>query len=48
MVALTGLLSEWPLIRQIREGADGTGLEAMSENSVTLDHPLHRIPTQNM
>src|SRR5258707_10972702 len=30
MTSLTGLLSKWPLIRQIREGANGTGLEAMS------------------
>jgi hypothetical protein len=30
MASFTGLLSKWPLIRQIREGADGTGLEAMS------------------
>jgi formate dehydrogenase major subunit len=25
------LLTKWPLIRQIREGSDGTGLEVMSE-----------------
>ena len=30
MVSLTGLLLKWPLIRQLRERADGTGLEAMS------------------
>src|SRR5205814_2829214 len=30
MAALTDLLSKWPLIRQIRERSDGTGLEAMS------------------
>ena len=30
MASFTDLLSKWPLIRQIREGADGTGLEAMS------------------
>jgi hypothetical protein len=30
------------LIRQIREGADGPGLEAISDNSVALDHPFHR------
>lgn len=30
MAALGDLLSKWPLIRQIREGKDGTGLEAMS------------------
>jgi hypothetical protein len=47
-MVLIGLLSGWPLIRQIRDGADGTGLEAMSENPATLDNPLHRIHTQNM
>jgi hypothetical protein len=29
MTSLTGLLGKWPLIRQIREGADGSGLEVM-------------------
>jgi hypothetical protein len=43
MASLTGSLCEWPLIRPIREVADGTGLEAMSDNSAALDHPLHRI-----
>jgi formate dehydrogenase major subunit len=33
MASLTGLLSKWPLIRQIRERADGTGLEAMSDHT---------------
>jgi formate dehydrogenase major subunit len=33
MGSLTGLLSKWPLIRQIRERADGTGLEAMSDKT---------------
>src|SRR3954449_665182 len=33
MTSLTGLLSKWPLIRQIRERADGTGLEAMSDTT---------------
>src|ERR1700741_1730314 len=33
MTSLTALLSKWPLMRQIREGADGTGLEAMSEKT---------------
>jgi formate dehydrogenase major subunit len=33
MPSLTGLLSKWPLIRQIRERADGTGLEAMSDKT---------------
>ncbi len=31
-----GLLSRWPLIRQIREGGDGTGPEAMSEQTHNL------------
>jgi formate dehydrogenase major subunit len=30
---LAQLLEEWPLIRQIRERKDGTGLEAMSEKT---------------
>ena len=33
MTSLTGLLCKWPLIRQIRECADGTGLEAMSDKT---------------
>jgi formate dehydrogenase major subunit len=33
MTSLTALLSKWPLIRQIRERADGTGLEAMSDKT---------------
>src|SRR5438477_12404026 len=33
MASLTGLLGKWPLIRQIREHADGTGLEAMSDKT---------------
>ena len=33
MPALTGLLSKWPLMRQIRERTDGTGLEAMSDKT---------------
>jgi hypothetical protein len=27
MTALTALLSKWPLVRQIRERGDGSGLE---------------------
>jgi len=42
------VLSGWPLTRQIRDGADGTGLEAMSDDPATLDHPFHRLHTQNM
>ena len=30
------LLAEWPLIRQLREGGDGTGPEAMSERTREL------------
>jgi len=33
MTSLTGLLGKWPVIRQIRERADGTGLEAMSDKT---------------
>jgi formate dehydrogenase major subunit len=33
---LNDLLSRWPLLRQIREGSDGTGPEAMSERTRTL------------
>ena len=33
MPSLVDLLSKWPLVRQIREGKDGTGLEAMSEKT---------------
>ena len=37
---LKNLLSNWPLIQQIRTGADGTGTEAMSERTRTL-RPKH-------
>ncbi len=30
MISFGALLSKWPLVRQIREGKDGTGLESMS------------------
>src|SRR5438874_2538105 len=33
MTSLTALLSKWPLIRQIRERADGTGVEAVSNKT---------------
>src|SRR5438128_8315610 len=33
MRSLTGLVSKWPVVRQIRERADGTGLEAMSDKT---------------
>src|SRR5213080_2524187 len=33
MTSLTALLSKWPLIRQIRGRADGTGMEAMSDKT---------------
>ncbi len=32
------LLGKWPLVRQIRTGSNGTGVEAMSDRSVNL-HP---------
>src|SRR2546429_614681 len=33
MTSLIALLCKWPLIRQMRERADGTGLEAMSDKT---------------
>ena len=33
---LLDLLSRWPVMKQIREGGDGTGAEAMSERTRTL------------
>ncbi len=33
MPSLTGLLLKWPVIRQIRQRTDGTGLEAMSDRT---------------
>jgi formate dehydrogenase major subunit len=38
---LNDLLSRWPLITQIRTGADGTGAEAMSERTRTLRPKNH-------
>jgi hypothetical protein len=29
MISLTALLSKWPLVRQMRERADGSGREGM-------------------
>ncbi len=37
---LNDLLSRWPLIRQLRTGADGTGAEVMSEHTRNL-RPKH-------
>lgn len=37
---LKDILSRWPLIRQIQTGADGTGIEAMSEKTRNL-RPKH-------
>jgi formate dehydrogenase major subunit len=36
MTSLTSLLWKWPLVRQIRERRDGTGLESMSESTRAL------------
>ena len=36
MTSLTNLLSQWPLVRQIRGRKNGTGIEAMSEKTRTL------------
>jgi len=33
MTSLTGLLSKWPLIRQIHERADGARLKAISDKT---------------
>src|SRR5678815_734889 len=33
MASLGNLLSKWPLLRQIRDGKDGTGLESMSDRT---------------
>jgi formate dehydrogenase major subunit len=33
MASLIALFSKWPLIRQIRERTDGTGMEAMSDTT---------------
>src|SRR2546423_14110034 len=33
MISLAALLLKWPLVRQIRERTDGTGLEAMSDKT---------------
>jgi formate dehydrogenase major subunit len=38
---LNDLLSRWPLIRQIKTGADGTGAEAMSEHTRNLQTKNH-------
>ncbi len=34
-MSLVDLLAKWPLVRQIRGGKDGTGLESMSEKTRT-------------
>ena len=36
MLAVTGVLFKWPLIRQIRGRGDGTGMEAMSDATIPL------------
>lgn len=36
MNLLSNLLSHWPLIQQLRTGADGTGVEAMTERTRNL------------
>jgi formate dehydrogenase major subunit len=38
---ITDLLSRWPLIRQIKTGADGTGAESMSESTRNLQTKHH-------
>jgi anaerobic selenocysteine-containing dehydrogenase len=41
MTSLTALLSKWPLIRQIRERADGTAMEAMSDKTRAMHARTH-------
>jgi formate dehydrogenase major subunit len=36
MTSLIGLLSKWPLVRQLRHGKDGTGSESMSDTTRNL------------
>ena len=36
MFVLASRLAEWPLLRQIRERKDGTGLESMSEKTLSM------------
>jgi formate dehydrogenase major subunit len=36
MALIADLLSKWPLLRQIRQRKDGTGIEAMSDNTRQL------------
>lgn len=38
---LKDVLSRWPLLRQIRTGADGTGPEVMTERSLNLRPKTH-------
>jgi formate dehydrogenase major subunit len=38
---LRDLLSKWPLIQQIRTGADGTGPESMSQRTLNLKPKIH-------
>ncbi len=40
-MTLKSLLDQWPLVRQIRHGGDGTGLEARSEHTRTLRPKQH-------
>jgi len=40
-MGLKDLLAEWPLIQQIKTGADGTGPEAMSRRTRTLQPKNH-------
>jgi formate dehydrogenase major subunit len=40
-VMFTDLLLRWPLIRQLKTGADGTGVESMSERTRNLQTKHH-------
>ena len=49
MASFASVLSKWPLVRQIREGKNGTGLESMSEKTRAThariaDFPLDKSP----
>jgi formate dehydrogenase major subunit len=35
------LLANWPVLQQLRTGADGTGVEAMSEHTLALKPKFH-------
>jgi hypothetical protein len=48
MTSLAGLRSKSPLIRQIREPADGTGFEAMSDKTCAVHVRIHDALGESM